>query len=267
MKNETRRKMRAGGKGGLRAKHGQVTIFVILGIIIVFGILSFFILIDRGGNSVGLNNLGPDGFVVGCVRDVVEGSVNKLMESGGEISAWQTITYKNKEWTYLCYQADYYQGCYNLYPMLELQIEKEIERDINTGIQGCFSEMKEVFEGSGFDVSLGVSEYFVDLLPGYVSVDLKKNVEVSDNNGARIFDDFDIEVLSPIYDLVRVARDIVNGESQFCNFEYNGYMLLYPKYDIRRVDYQDSKMYRVIDRNSKKEFKFAVRSCVFPPGL
>jgi len=67
--------------------------------------------------------------------------------------------------------------------------------------------------------------------------------------------------------LVRIARDVVNSESQYCNFEYNGYMLLYPKYDIRRIDYSDSKIYRLIDRLSGDEFRFAVRSCAFAPGI
>jgi len=81
------------------------------------------------------------------------------------------------------------------------------------------------------------------------------------------FENFDTSILSSIYDLVRVARDVVNSESQYCHFEYNGYMLLYPKYDIRRIDYDDSKIYRVIDRKSGEEFKFATRSCAMPPGI
>jgi len=44
-------------------------------------------------------------------------------------------------------------------------------------------------------------------------------------------------------------------------------MLLYPKWDIRRIDYDDSKMYRLIDRKSGAELKFAVRSCAFAPGI
>ncbi|MCK5342111.1 MAG: hypothetical protein KAR20_01840, partial [Candidatus Heimdallarchaeota archaeon] len=81
------------------------------------------------------------------------------------------------------------------------------------------------------------------------------------------FEDFDTKILSPIYELIKIARDVVNSESQYCHFEYNGYMLLYPKYDIRRIDYQDSKIYRLIDRRSEMEFKFAVRSCAFAPGI
>ena len=59
----------------------------------------------------------------------------------------------------------------------------------------------------------------------------------------------------------------MNSEAQYCHFEYNGYMLLYPKYYIMRVDYDGSKVYRVIDRRSEEEFRFAVRSCAFAPGI
>jgi hypothetical protein len=250
-----------------REKKGQVTIFIIFGIVVVTVILGLVFLMDRGAETTSSGEVESRGLVEGCVRDIVEDSLVKMMKNGGEISPWQSILYKNERWAYLCYQADFYQGCYNLHPMLELQIEKEIERDTSVGVQGCFNAMREDLEGRGFSVSGGATEYSIDLLPGYVAVKLKKDIQISGEDDVQKFSDFNDEIVSPIYDLARVARDIVNSESQFCHFEYNGYMLLYPKYDIRRVDYQDSKMYRVIDRRSGAEFKFAVRSCAFAPGI
>ncbi len=248
-------------------KRGQVTIFIIFGIIVVAAILGLILLMNRGGETTSLGEVGPRDFIEGCVRDLVEDSIVKMMKNGGEISPWQSIPYKSERWSYLCYQADFYQGCYNIHPMLELQIEKEIERDTSVGVQGCFNAMREDYENRGFSVGGGATEYSIDLLPGYVAVDLKKDIEISGGDSTQQFSYFGAEIVSPIYDLVRVARDIVNSESQFCHFEYNGYMLLYPRYDIRRVDYRDSKMYRVIDRRSGAEFKFAVRSCAFAPGI
>jgi len=96
---------------------------------------------------------------------------------------------------------------------------------------------------------------------------LAKKVDVSRDGASQSFEDFETRLISPIYDLVQIARDVVNSESQFCHFEYNGYMLLYPKYDIRRIDYSDSKIYRLIDRASGAELRFAVRSCAFAPGI
>jgi len=253
-----------GEKNGKRA---QVTIFIIVAIMIVVVILGLIYLMNREGEAVRPSDLGPRDFIAGCVGDVVRDSVDKMLENGGEILPSQAISYQGNEWGYLCYQADFYQGCYNIHPMLELQIESEIERDTSVGVQSCFNSMREDFENRGYDVKGGATEYSVDLLPGYVKVSLKKDIEISSESGAKSFNDFSLEVVSPIYNLVRVAREIVNSESQFCYFEYNGYMLLYPEYDIRRVDYRDSKMYRVIDRRSGDEFKFAVRSCAFAPGI
>jgi hypothetical protein len=248
-------------------KRGQVAIFIIIGIVIVVGVFALFFLIKGDGDILSPGGMGPREIVVGCVRDVVEESLDKMMMNGGEILASQAISYDGDEWNYLCYQADYYQGCYNTHPMLELQIENEIVRDTSTEVQSCFNAMRENFEDLGGEVSGGGTAYSIDLLPGYVEVNLRKDIQVSGIGGSQSFSDFDMEVMSPIYDLVRVTREIVNGESQFCNFEYNGYMLLYPEYDIRRIDYRDSKIYRVIDRRTGSEFKFAVRSCAFAPGI
>lgn len=245
---------------------GQVTIFIIVSIVIVAGILSMFLLLD-GAKIEKTSDSDPRDVVRTCVNDLVEDSIDKMLANGGERLASHAILYEGKEWNYLCYQADFYQGCYNIHPMLEAQIEVEIERDTIDGVRACFDTMRENFEEQGFNVGGGATSYSVDLLPGYVEIELFKDVEISGAMGMRSFEDFGFEVASPIYDLVRVARDIVNSESQFCHFEYNGYMLLYPRYDIRRIDYVDSKIYRVIDRRSSSEFRFAVRSCAFAPGI
>jgi len=244
----------------------QVTIFIIIAIVIILGIIMIFLL--KGGPLIDKpSDSNPVEFVQDCVRDAVDNSVQKMLANGGQRSPSWAISYKGEEWNYLCYQADYYLGCYNLHPMLELQIESEIVEDTKTSVQGCFNLMKEDFEKKGFVVSGGPTNYSVDLLPGSVEIKLRKKLNLEKEGSSQSFEIFDTTILSPIYELVRIAREIVNSESQFCNFEYNGYMLLYPEYNIRRIDYRDSKIYLLIDRKSKQEFKFAVRSCAFAPGI
>ena len=245
---------------------GQVTIFIIVAIVIVAGVIIIFLM--KGGPGVDKpSDLSPVEFVQDCARDAVESSVQKMLENGGQRSPNQAISYQGAEYNYLCYQADYYLGCYNLHPMLESLIEREILEDTKATVQGCFNLMKEEFEKRGFDISGGATDYSVNLLPGSVEINLKKKLSLVKEGSVQSFEDFDTRILSPIYELVRIARDIVNSESQFCHFEYNGYMLLYPEYNIRRIDYMDSKVYLLIDRQTKVEFKFAVRSCAFAPGV
>ncbi len=247
-------------------KRAQVTIFIILAIIIVVAIIGtiFFM----GGRSVDAPvNADPSQIIEKCVRDAVEKSVWKMLANGGQRFPSQAIMYQGSEYNYLCYQADFYQGCYNVHPMLEYLVESEIREDTLAGVQDCFNSMREDFEGRGFDVSGGSANYSIDLLPGSVEINLKKKISLVRGESSQSFEDFDTKILSPIYELIKIARDVVNSESQYCNFEYNGYMLLYPKYDIERIDYGGSKIYRLIDRRSGMEFRFAVRSCAFAPGI
>ena len=241
-------------------KRGQVTLFIIVGIVFVVGIVALVIFMWNVDVDSPVD-LGPRAFVGKCVRDAIEESVVKVLVGGGEIVPSQSIMYMGHEWNYLCYQADNGLRCYNLHPMLEMKIESEIRQDTMDDVQDCFNVIAVDFENSGYDVSGGATNYSIDLLPGKIDINLEKDIEIVKDGVAQNFADFDTSVLSSTYNLIQIAREVVNSEFQYCNFEYNNYMLLYPKYDIRRIDYFGSKIYRLIDRASGDEFKFATRSC------
>ncbi len=251
----------------MKNRRGQVSIFIVVGIVVVVAILGTIFFSERKAGVIRHTSLNPRDVVESCVRNVVKVSIKKMLKNGGEIFPSQAISYNGDEWNYLCFQTDFYQGCYNTHPMLESQIAQQIAQDTSVGVQTCFNSMKEDFQRRGFEVNGGGTSYSITLLPGYVEVHLRKNIKISGEGGTQSFDDFGIRVQSPLYRLVQIARIIVNSESQFCNFEYNGYMLLYPEYNIRRIDYDGSKMYELTDRKTGDEFKFAVRSCAFAPGI
>ncbi len=251
----------------MRSRRAQITIFIIVGVLIVSAVL-ILIYFMGGIKTTKPATTNPKDIVGKCVRDVVTTSINKMMRNGGQIIPSLAIKYQGIKYNYLCYQADFYQGCYNIHPMLEKQIEKEIFLDTKQGVQNCFNSMRQNLENRGYTVDGGKTQYSINLLPGYVKINLHKRIDTKSPTGAsQSLSNFNTQVLSSMYDLVTVARDIVNSESQFCNFEYNGYMLLYPQYDIKRIDYSDSKIYRVIDRKTRADFRFAVRSCAFAPGI
>ena len=95
---------------------------------------------------------------------------------------------------------------------------------------------------------------------------LNKSIKISKGEGAQSFSNFDSFVLSPLDGLIDVAYEIVNQEAQYCHFDYNGFMLLYPEYDIDRIEYDYSRIYIITDRRSGKVFRFAVRSCAWKHG-
>jgi hypothetical protein len=250
----------------MNKKRGQVTIFIILAILLVVGILAAIVLMG-GKSSIISEDVNPREFVQRCVRDAVEDSIVVILKNGGEIVPSHSLMYQGEEHNYLCYQGDFYQGCYNVHPMLEYQIENEIMIDTQDEVLSCFTKVIQDYEAKGFEVNGGDTTYSIDLLPGYVEINLNKRLSFSKDGSPQTFDKFGSKVISSLYNLMRIAREVVNSESQYCSFEYNGYMILYPRYDIRRIDYSDTKIYRLIDRISGEEFRFAVRSCVFAPGI
>lgn len=250
----------------IKKNQGQVTIFIILGVLIVLAIVIALLFQGKQGTQKP-TDLGPTGYVQDCVKDSLEPIIQTILDNGGRIDPQHYINYREEKYNYLCFQADYYIGCYNTHPMLEMIVEREILEDSRDEVQTCFNNMKEDLEEKGYTISGGATNYSIDIVPGELKAIVTKEITVSRDGSSMTYEDFSTSINSPLYDLIRVSREIVNSETQFCNFEYNGFMLLYPKYDIKRIDYSDNKLYKVIDRETGDEFRFAVRSCVFPPGV
>ncbi|MBT3397537.1 hypothetical protein HOA55_00855 [archaeon] len=245
---------------------GQVALFIIIAIVIVVGIIAAFFLIG-GTDLEAPADLNPAQFIENCVEDAVEPAVVAVLDGGGRISPSQYIMYDGEEYNYLCYQADYYLTCINSHPMLESIVEEEIRADTVDEVETCFNAMEEEFEDKGFGVNVGTLNYSIDLLPGRVDILINNEIVAFRGGTSQTFSDFDTSIISPLYHLIGIAREIVNQEAQYCNFDYNGYMILYPEYDIRRIDYSESKVYKLFDRRSGDEFQFAIRSCAIAPGI
>ena len=254
-----------GGKiSGKSRRKAQVTMFIIMAILLVAGIIALVFFL--GGKYQQSSSENPKAYIEKCARDAVSASAEKILSGGGKIQPEFFLLYKDEKYNYLCYQKNYYFPCINQYPNIKNGIENEIKKDTEQAIKECFEELKEDYERKGFDVEDGDLDYEIELMSNKIFIKINKKLSIS-KESSQSFEDFGTSILSPVYNLAMIARNIVNQESEFCNFEYNGYMILYPEYRIKRIDYIDSKIYRLMDIKSGKIFKFAVRSCAQPGGI
>ena len=250
----------------MKNKVGQITIFIIIALVIIAGIVVFFVLRSRF-SAEELYKENPKDFIDKCVQDEIKNSVDEIMNGGGVINPWLYKQYQDEKYNYLCYQRNDYLACVNQFPMLKSVAENEIKKNTEEKVRQCFDELRNEFEAKGFEVAEGELDYKIELVSGAVKIKINKKFDTTKVVNSQSLSDFGSEIISPLYNLIMIAREIVNQESQFCNFEYNGFMALYPKYNIKRIDYDDSKLYELTDKLSGKQFKFAVRSCVLPPGI
>lgn len=250
----------------MKSKRAQLTIFVIVGIVIVGAILAILFYFGRVSFQ-SPDKANPKAYIEECVKKVVEPSIKKIYANGGLIDPKLQIMYMSENYTYLCYQNNNYLSCINQIPLLKTRIESEIKKDTEGGINNCFNSLRMDLEDQHFVVRGEELDYSVTLAPKTIFLKINKPMQISKEQASNSYEDFNVRIQNPLYELSGIAAEIANQESQYCNFEYNGYMLLYPQYDIKRISYIDSRIYIVGDRDSGKEFKFAVRSCAFPPGF
>ena len=169
---------------------------------------------------------------------------------------------------YLCENIGNYKPCINQHPMLLNEIKEEIRTYVSPRIEQCFSELKNEIEKKKGTVSYGPMSVDVLLGPTRVYLKIDKKITVKNWDDTRTFDSLSFEMVNPVYDLANVAIEIASQEAKYCYFEYVGYMVLYPQFDIRVHMMSDStSIYTIKDKKSGKEMNIAIRSCAIPPGI
>lgn len=179
-------------------KKGQVTIFVILAIIVVVGVIVFFAFSGNKEESTSENVpvfASPiKVFIDSCVEGVSEDVVYEVGLGGGylfppEMSNADGITYL------------YYDGK-NYFPTIST-IENEIENGISSGLIFCV----DGFENFGnYDINYTTPLVNVEIDNDIVYVDVDYYVSVGQGDSDYIFRNFGTEVevrLGLIYDLLK----------------------------------------------------------------
>ncbi len=249
-------------------RKGQVALFVIIAIALV-AVIALIFMVRKGPGLFAGSETNPQAFIEQCTNKYVEEAVDIMLPQGGFLSPENYKLYKNIKVAYLCENRGFYQSCINQHPMFLNEIKGEILNYTFSRIDQCFSDLKKALENEKNSVQLGNMNIHVDLGSKKVYLDINRDIQITNNAGEnRKFKDFKVKVVNPIYDLGNVAVEIAGQEAKFCYFDYVGYMLLYPSFDIKKVQLSDPvKIYTIKDLQSKKEMNIAIRSCAIPPGI
>lgn len=259
----------------MKSKRGQITIFIIIALVVV-AVISAVILYKRGllPDIGGTKDINPDSFMESCLQKKIKEGINILYDQGGNINPtlYRKFQFTNEtkpsNISYLCYTQNYYVPCINQAPMLIQHIKSEIEDYISYDTRSCFDELTSKLEKQKYVVDAKYNGFEIELDPNKVitNIDaeliLTKNDETTDKKGFKVF------ASSKIYDLSVLVQEIISQEARFCNFEDLGFMILYPEFEIDKFRTGDSTIiYTVGDRETGEKIKFAVRSCIIPPGI
>ena len=254
----------------------QVTIFIIVGIIIISAvalvlILRSDILPDFGGGG----ETNPQSFLETCLEDKLNEGVRIISEHGGNINP---VLYKRFKFegetsytniSYLCYTQNYYVPCVNQEPMLMKHIKEEIHDYIAQDVSACFNELKDSLENQGYRIDEPNSNYNgfdVELAEKKIIINIDGELTLTKTEQTTKQQDFKIIIPSRLYEIAFVVQEIVSQEATNCEFDLD-YIRFYSDYDINKINTLDSsEIYVVTDKKSLNRFNFAVKGCVIPAG-
>jgi len=253
-------------------KKGQVTVFIIIGVILLAGIIIYFLIAQRTGIIIPKPTISePETYIEKCARDAASDSIDIMLPQGGWITPKHYMTYKNDTVQFLCYTNLYYKTCTNQEPMYIEHLEKEITTAITDKVDRCFNELKSGLTDEGYSVDMGSMNMSTYLSTGIVRINIERKFSMTRNQETRNFDKFKAVFNSPLYKLGVVALEVANQEAKYCNFEYVGFMLLYPEFSIDKKftgsGTNVTKFYFIKDVYSGKQLNIAIRSCAFPEGF
>ena len=247
-------------------KRGQITIFIIIGIVIIILGVLIYMFLPNIKTTLGFEAQNPSAFMQNCLEDEIQEAIKTISSKGGSLSPLNYIEYQNEKIEYLCYTNEYYKTCVVQQPMLKNHIENEIKNGVRKTAENCADEMKKNYERQGYEVNLKGRNFDVELLPKRVVMKVNASL-ILKNDDAKKYDSIEVVVNNNLYELVSIANSILNWEANYGDAETTAYMNYYRDLKVEKKKQSDgSTIYILTDRNNGNKFQFASRSVAWPPG-
>lgn len=210
-------------------KRGQITIFVILGIVIVALIVLAIslrreILVPVHRTDIDSSLMRLRNHVEDCIRSSGENYIERIALQGGYLSPGEGSYrfWNDTPVSYLCYNQMYSNICTNRLLTLntmETQLADAIKQDLITCIDLSSFE-------TDFDVkTTGEMRTNVDILQSRVLLQLEYTITLESEDDTRTAKIYNVAIDRPLGELYDVAMDIIDAHTSIGSFDTLTYML------------------------------------------
>jgi len=247
-------------------KRAQVTLFIILGIVILVAIV-FFVFLRTEIISPAISKLRPprvEEYVDDCIKEAGQQGLILLGKQGGDVNPGLYTWYKGDKVTYLCYTEDY-TFCVNRRPGLKLHIERELLKFVKSQLIFCMENAP--FEKQGYSITQG--EMNVETTIGDYNTRVDVDFPITIKKGDFVFkkDKFSAVFDVPLGKLVETAAKLVDEEMS------NPVGLVFwdlhvvrsrGRIEIEKDTIEKAEIYILKGMDNPYTFKFAVQGWVRP---
>lgn len=248
-------------------KKGQVTIFVIIAILIVVAGILIYQFVPAVQNALGGIQTNPNVYIKDCIEDDFNDAIQTISLQGGEFEPESYFSLKGQKLNYLCYASEYFEYCKVQKAFLKESIEKDLSVKLKSKADSCFNSLKEDYESKNYQVSLQKGDVSVKILPDRSELTMDMQLSIKKKEEQKSFESFSVSKNNNLYQMLGVARSIIEMETTMGEAEPIDFMSLYRGLKVEKLKQGDeTKLYIITDKKSGDKFQFASRSLAFPPG-
>lgn len=245
---------------------GQVTIFIIIGIVAIALVVLFFLFSTEIKSAFGFGSENPSEYLQNCIEDELLENLEMISLSGGTIEPEHYFTYDDQQVQYLCYTNEYYVPCIIQIPTLVNSVENSLKESISEKAEFCLDSLKKDFENKGYEATLNKKAISVELVPKKVELDFNSALTLKKNE-IKTFESIKVEIPNNLYEILSIAQSILDYETTYGDAETTIYMDYYPNLKVeKKKQSEGTTIYIITDRKTEDKFMFASRSVAWPPG-
>jgi|SRR3989338_2553642 len=244
-------------------KRGQVSVFVIVGVVLVILVALFFFARNEYGffiePSVFIDDKAKpiEDNLRDCVKSSVEESLDEFGKQGGNFNPTKFKMYDGYSLPYFCDNIPGVPECLNRMPALG-NILNDFNEHIQEHVRECVDD--GLAEGGfGYEVDAGELTTGVDAAGDRIAVSANYDVKIRKGETETSVRPVNLRFDVPIENIYAAAVDVVNAEARVGSFEQLLYMLNERGQVIINIDkpYPD-KVYKINMKDNNFEFWFAV---------
>jgi hypothetical protein len=149
---------------------------------------------------------------------------------------------------------------------LKEHIENELTKAIQPTVTKCFNSMKDDYTKKGYQVGVNEGPIAVKILPKNTILEINNSLTMT-KDATNKYSSFKVILNNNLYQVIGVARSIVEGEAADGQIETTDLMAIYHNLIIQKLKQTDgTKIYVITDQPTGDRFMLASRSQAFPPG-
>ncbi len=253
----------------MKLKRGQVTIFIIIAVVLVAAVGIFFFLREKPVEEPDIIpvDVDPHRFLRECLRYDVYNTIDTLSLQGGYVESpplsinWHIEENLVRNISYHCYHETQ-RNCRIILISVPRHIESELQSELD--VRGCWDNMIFALREGGYNVDeSSFDSSNIKLNKNEVQIKINAILVASRADDTIRIENFDIVFPTEIYNLAKIAEDIVDYYANGRNFNLAEYRNINPemrmKYSIKPDGAGETKVYTIKQIDGIEKFLFAIR--------